>query len=107
MHPRTLLSLLIAIVALLGIWAWLFVTGTIIVADSNGSLARAEVVTWLGARPLTRLPGGLWVGLPSGDGTVRLVCRDGVAREHGYVTVATHLWLKVGRGEGCPAIEAL
>lgn len=95
MHPRTLGLLLLAIAALLGVWAWLFVSGTILVVDRSGYLARAEVVTGYGSRGLRRLPGGIWVGLPDGDGTVQLVCRDGTATEHEYVTIASHVWLRV------------
>ncbi len=94
-------------VALLGLWAWLFLTGTILVVDWSGTVARAEVVTGWGPRPLRRLPGGLWVGLPDGDGTVRLVCRGGGRREYGYVSSATHVWIRVARGGHCGRAELL
>ena len=105
--PRNPLPLLVTAIALLLLWAWLFAAGTILVVDRSGTVARAEVVTGLGVRPLRRLPSGLWAGLPSGDGTVRLVCRDGSAREHGYVTSATHVWLWVAEGGRCGRAQEL
>jgi hypothetical protein len=38
---------------------------------------------------------------------VRLACRDGSTQEYGYVTVATHVWLMVGRGERCGTITPI
>jgi hypothetical protein len=94
-------------VALLALWAWLFLTGTILILDRSGAVARVEAVTWWGPRPLLRLPAGLWVGLPAGDGTVRLVCRDGSAQEHGYFSSATHLRLRVAKDGSCLRVERL
>lgn len=90
-----------ALAALLFLWAGLFVSGTIIVLDSRGAISRAEEVNGFGSRPLRRLPFGLWAGLPHGDGTVRLVCSDGTATEHEYVTMASHVWLRVAKGGRC------
>lgn len=103
---NSLILIPVAVIVLL-LWAWLFATGTILVVDRSRAVARAEVVTGLGARRLQRLPGGLWVGLPQGDGAVRLVCRDGSAREHGYVSSAVHLWLRVAGGRRCGRVESL
>jgi hypothetical protein len=89
-----------ALVALL-LWAWLFVAGTVVVIDRGGAVVRAELLGWQGARPLRRLPGGLFVGIPGGDGSVRLRCRDGAAREIGYVTGGLHTWVRVPGREGC------
>ena len=103
---RTLL-VLAAAAALLLLWGWLLTTGTILVVDRGGALARAEVVTGLGVRRLRRLPGGLWVGIPDGDGTVRLVCRDGSWRDHGYVSPGIHEWLRVAGNGRCGRVEPL
>ncbi len=103
-NPFPLLALAAAFLIL---WAWLCFTGTILVVDRSGTLARAEVVTWSEPRTLRRLPLGLWVGLPSGDGTVRLVCRDGTRCDYGYVSSALHLWLWIAKGGHCGRAELL
>lgn len=55
--PRSLLTPVP--IAFLMLWAWLFATGTILIVDRSGAVARAEVVAGLGVRPLRRLPDGL------------------------------------------------
>lgn len=93
--------------ACLLLWGWLFVSGTIVVVDRSGAIERAEVATGVGQQPLHRIPGGLFVGMPGADGTVRLVCRDGSARDYGYVTSADHKWLRVAKGGRCGRVEPI
>lgn len=97
---RLLLSLTAALLALF-LSGWLYVTGTVMVVDSSGAVVRAEILGWHGPRPLRRLPGGLFIGLPSGDGSVRIHCRGGAVRDIGYVSGAIHTWVRVPKGEGC------
>ena len=90
---------------LIGIAGWVFVRGSTIVIDRGGHVAEARVAVssfdGTARQQLHRLPGGIFVGIPHGDGVIMVQCKDGNWREGAYVSNHFHSWVEVDRQVGC------
>jgi hypothetical protein len=90
---------------LIGIVGWVFVRGSTVVIDRGGHVAEARIAVSsfdaTARQRLFRLPGGIFVGMPHGDGVIMVRCKDGIWREGAYVSNHFHSWVEVDRRVGC------
>lgn len=87
--------------------AYVGVSGSVIVHDRTGDVASAVLTNDHVERPLRRLPGGTFVGIPDFDGVVEVRCRDGSKDRSGYVTGGLHTSVRVVGSAPCRLVEDL
>lgn len=97
-------GLVLAFVSAAALVGWATVRGTVVVRGGE-HVVSAVLTNHARDQRLTRLPGGLFVGSPQLEGTVRLHCKDGSAVEWGYVTRSLHSWLDPSKRGLCNPIN--
>lgn len=85
---------------------WLFLTGTVVVRDRTAGVASAVLTNGERERRLHRLPGGMFVGIPTWDAEVEIRCRDGSSRRNSYVSRGDHLHLEA-TGQPCSELKLM
>jgi hypothetical protein len=80
------------------------VLGSIVLIDEGGQIASMAVVASNGAsQQLTRLAGGVFIGIARVEGELAIRCRDGAEHRRGYITPHLNEWSAIPRGEVCAA----
>ena len=89
---RVWLPLAVAcIIAIAAGLVWLFGTGTVLIHDPDREVVWVELTNDSQVSRLSNLPGGLFVGLVTLEGTIQVRCQNGRTYRFGYVTSATHV----------------
>lgn len=70
------------------------IRGTVVVWGGP-DVVSAELTNNVKDKALTRIPGGVIVGLPELEGTIRMRCKNGMVVQGGYVTRSLHSWLNL------------
>lgn len=66
--------------------AYVGLFGLVVVHDETGAVTSAVLTDGRSEQALLRLPGDLFVGVPSLEGTVEVRCSNGARARRGYVT---------------------
>ena len=78
------------------------VLGSIVLIDEGGQIASMAVVASNGtSQRLTRLPGGVFIGIARVEGELAIRCRDGAEHRREYITPHLNEWSAIPRGEVC------
>jgi hypothetical protein len=80
-------------------------SGSAIVYDDTGKVVSVVVTNDRWERPLLRLPGGIFFGIPRFDGTIEVRCRNGSKTQIGYVTPGLHTSARAVGSAPCRAVE--